>query len=722
MDTATGNSPPVPAAGRKTIPYETSRSDTLQAIALKFNMPVSEVMRLNNLRSSSIFPGQQLVVYEPLARRSEPARPSASQPIQVPTNDVGANNSPPNSASTASPPAADLPRRFISPGSDTDLSITPSPSPYAGGEVPIRARVPFKSGISRHHQAKSLPLLSRLRHERDRKYAFETVAGDDLLATMPHSHITGAPHSAGGSRSSDKGPFSTSPPSGRRTSSSGSMMGGGVGGSGGSSFATFLPDEYRLTERDVLKEHVRYFISEQKNMLGELTVTPAKVIFEPELDDPMTRELGLIRSHFQCDMANVIDVHILDAAEVVAAWRSKLTRVDGDFALPGSPPSSSSPASLDSDAYERALDFSGVDAGTLSDTRPRFIQLAVMASSSGDSSNKNVDTGRIVYFLINRVAAEVFNRKLHEWMHSARTTAKEQHDEKQLLKRSGSISTPLSPKEQPLQRRSSVSSLSASAKQQTSGAQHNAAAASARPTRVSLDGSAIPIPHSKGSSGETDRELSTSAPATNWGKYDDAADTALHRHNSAAAASGHRRQPSSTAFIGPTLKDISVILQTPEIQRKLASILPTRYRNCEWQLLYSTARHGVSLNTFYMKTRNRGPSVMIVEDTEGYVFGGFVSESWEPRKGFYGTGESLLFSLFPAFNVYPWSGLNDYFMFAREDQLAIGGGGGKFGLWLDSEFLQGASAPCDTFLNSCLASQEYFQCSVMECWGFEPDS
>jgi hypothetical protein len=532
------------------------------------------------------------------------------------------------------------------------------------------------------------------------------VAGDDSLATVPHPFISGASHAGNEA-------LSASPQTGRRSGST-------SGASGGSSFASFLPDEYRLTERDVLKEHVRYFISEQKNMLGELTVTPAKVIFEPELDDPMTRELGLIRSHFQCDMTNVIDVHILDAAEVVAAWRSKLTRVDGDFALPGSPPSTSPSSAMldDANAYERALDFSGVDAGTLSDTRPRFIQLAVMASSTGDP--KNVDTGRIVYFLINRVAAEVFNRKLHEWMHSARTTAKEQHDEKQNLKRSGSISTPMSPKDQPLQRRSSVNSLSVSAKQAGSQASHNASAA-VRPSRVSLDGSAIPIPHSKSTS-ESDRELSTSAPATNWGKYDAASDTAMHRHNSTSGAPGHRRQPSASTFIGPTLKDISVILQTPEIQRKLASILPTRYRNCEWQLLYSTARHGVSLNTFYMKTRNRGPSVMIVEDTEGYVFGGFVSESWEPKKGFCGTGESLLFSLFPAFNVYPWSGLNDYFMFAREDQLAIGGGGGKFGLWLDSEFLQGASAPCDTFLNSCLASQEYFQCSVMECWGFEADS
>jgi hypothetical protein len=104
---------------------------------------------------------------------------------------------------------------------------------------------------------------------------------------------------------------------------------------------------------------------------------------------------------------------------------------------------------------------------------------------------------------------------------------------------------------------------------------------------------------------------------------------------------------------------------------------------------------------------------------DGFVFGGFASESWESRKGFYGTGESLLFTLFPTHNVYPWSGLNDYFMFSRDDQIAMGSGGGKFGFWLDSDFYQGTSAPCDTFLNTCLAGQEFFKCTVMECWGFE---
>jgi hypothetical protein len=67
-------------------------------------------------------------------------------------------------------------------------------------------------------------------------------------------------------------------------------------------------------------------------------------------------------------------------------------------------------------------------------------------------------------------------------------------------------------------------------------------------------------------------------------------------------------------FIGPTLKDTSVILQTVEIQQKMALTLPTRFRNCEWTLLYSTERHGISLNTFYNRTRGKGPTLMLIED------------------------------------------------------------------------------------------------------------
>lgn len=122
---------------------------------------------------------QQLSVYEPTGRRvgADANRPTPSMPIQVPAADGSSSPSPPNSTSTSSsPPTSEGVSRLLSTptGSGEELSVTHLPLPYAGGELP-RVRGPMRSGISRHHQSKSLPLLSRLRHERDRKYSFEST-------------------------------------------------------------------------------------------------------------------------------------------------------------------------------------------------------------------------------------------------------------------------------------------------------------------------------------------------------------------------------------------------------------------------------------------------------------------------------------------------------------------------------------------------------------------
>jgi uncharacterized membrane protein len=58
------------------------------------------------------------------------------------------------------------------------------------------------------------------------------------------------------------------------------------------------------------------------------------------------------------------------------------------------------------------------------------------------------------------------------------------------------------------------------------------------------------------------------------------------------------------------------------------------------------------------------------------VFGAFVSDYWRPNRGFYGAGESFLFTLYPEWNLYQWTGINDYIMYSTENEIALGGGGG----------------------------------------------
>jgi hypothetical protein len=44
----------------------------------------------------------------------------------------------------------------------------------------------------------------------------------------------------------------------------------------------------------------------------------------------------------------------------------------------------------------------------------------------------------------------------------------------------------------------------------------------------------------------------------------------------------------------------------------------------------------------------------------------------------------------------------------------MGGGDGKFALWIDCDFRNGASHPCKTFDNDCLSSQTDFVCDIVE--------
>jgi hypothetical protein len=86
----------------------------------------------------------------------------------------------------------------------------------------------------------------------------------------------------------------------------------------------------------------------------------------------------------------------------------------------------------------------------------------------------------------------------------------------------------------------------------------------------------------------------------------------------------------------------------------LAAALPARYQSRDWSLLYSTSRHGISLQTLYRRCAASSPSVLLVRDAGGYVFGAFCAEAWRPAARFFGTGETFVFQLAPHKVTFPW--------------------------------------------------------------------
>uniref|UniRef100_UPI0037E92121 oxidation resistance protein 1a isoform X2 n=1 Tax=Semicossyphus pulcher TaxID=241346 RepID=UPI0037E92121 len=169
----------------------------------------------------------------------------------------------------------------------------------------------------------------------------------------------------------------------------------------------------------------------------------------------------------------------------------------------------------------------------------------------------------------------------------------------------------------------------------------------------------------------------------------------------------------------PNLREPSDLLEADQIE-KLAKNLPPRTIGYPWTLAFGTSKHGMSIKTLYRAMQGQDtPVLMVIKDSDGQVFGALASEPFKISDGFYGTGETFLFTFNPEFEVYKWTGDNMFFIKGDMDSLAFGGGSGEFGLWLDGDLYHGRSHSCKTFGNPMLSKKEDFYVQDIEIWAFE---
>ncbi|XP_059718768.1 TLD domain-containing protein 2 isoform X1 [Haemorhous mexicanus] len=143
-----------------------------------------------------------------------------------------------------------------------------------------------------------------------------------------------------------------------------------------------------------------------------------------------------------------------------------------------------------------------------------------------------------------------------------------------------------------------------------------------------------------------------------------------------APAAAEEEEPCRLVLSTP-----SSILRDREIE-ELGPQLPPRLTQQPWHLLYSTGRDGFSLRTLYRSgARPDSPALLLIRDTEAQAFGAFSATAIRSSSGFYGTGETFLFSFCPELKVFRWTGRNDFFVKGDVNLLMVGGGrhGGRPG-------------------------------------------
>ncbi|KAJ8539695.1 hypothetical protein K7X08_013947 [Anisodus acutangulus] len=187
-----------------------------------------------------------------------------------------------------------------------------------------------------------------------------------------------------------------------------------------------------------------------------------------------------------------------------------------------------------------------------------------------------------------------------------------------------------------------------------------------------------------------------------------------------SVASGFEAFEDSLEQSMPNLVDDSVFI-SPELYDFLQSSLPNIVKACQWTLLYSTEKHGISLRTLIRKSANTsGPCLLITGDKQGAVFGGLLEAPLRPtaKRKYQGTIQSFVFTtVYGEPRLFRPTGANRYFYLCMNEFLALGGGG-HFALCLDGDLLSGNSGPSDTFGNLCLAHDEEFELKNVELWGF----
>jgi len=147
-----------------------------------------------------------------------------------------------------------------------------------------------------------------------------------------------------------------------------------------------------------------------------------------------------------------------------------------------------------------------------------------------------------------------------------------------------------------------------------------------------------------------------------------------------------------------------------------------------WKVIYAVTLHGQSLSRLCSEVLDYGgPTILIIEDTEGGVFGCFTREVWKSKTDFREDKSAFLFALAPHFGVYRSTGSDSNNLFLNSTSnphlphpIGIGFGGKlkSYRLWIHEELSSGESrSSCNTYARGKISSSTLFKIKTLEIWG-----
>ncbi len=75
----------------------------------------------------------------------------------------------------------------------------------------------------------------------------------------------------------------------------------------------------------------------------------------------------------------------------------------------------------------------------------------------------------------------------------------------------------------------------------------------------------------------------------------------------------------------PLFKNESYIIYNYDFDKKLQEWLDYRFG---WKLIYRASEHDYTAKSFHEYCDNKGPTLIVIKSSEGWIFGGYTNRYW----------------------------------------------------------------------------------------------